>query len=294
MLTSMTGYGRAMMESKQYKVMVELRSYNHRFSEMTFRIPKTYVQLEDKMKKVVSRSIHRGKVDLFLSVEGERLMKRKLEIDWELFEQFVELSEQMKVRANIEKQSFSLESYLLDERIVAVKESEEPDDDLFQAIMQATEAATERLVNMRKQEGRQLYADLQERAFSMKEYIAKISERTPKVVDAYRERLTKRVKDFLSGQYDMDEGRLLTEIALFSEKANIDEELTRLRSHIEQFLTIISSGGIVGRKLDFLVQEMNREANTIGAKANDVMISQQVVELKSEIEKIKEQVQNVE
>lgn len=294
MLTSMTGYGRAMIETEKCKVTVELRSYNHRFSEMTFRIPKSYVQLEDKMKKVISQSIHRGKIDLFLSVEGERLIKRKVETDWELFEKFLQLSEEMKVRAHLNEQPFSLGSLLLDERIVTVKESEEPDDDIFQSIIEATKEATAQLVEMRKQEGKQLYEDLCERAFLMKDYVSSIAERAPKVVCAYRERLTKRVNDFLSGQYEVDESRLLTEIALFSDKANIDEELTRLRSHIEQFLANISAGGIVGRKLDFLVQEMNREANTIGAKANDATISQQVVELKSEIEKIKEQVQNVE
>lgn len=290
----MTGYGRAMTENNKCKVTVELRSYNHRFSKMTFRIPKTYVQLEDKLKKVISKSIHRGKVDLFLSVEGERLIKRKVEVDWELFESFLQLSEQMKERANLKGHPLSLESLLLDERIVIVSESEDTDDDILESIIQATKEATTQLVMMRKQEGKQLYDDLRERAYLLKDYMIKISERAPKVVDAYRERLTKRVNDFLAGQFDIDESRLLTEIALFSDKANIDEELTRLHSHIEQFLVNISTGGIVGRKLDFLVQEMNREANTIGAKANDVIISQQVVELKSEIEKIKEQVQNVE
>lgn len=283
-----------MIKNETCKVIVELRSYNHRFSEMTFRIPKTYVQLEDKMKKVINQSIHRGKVDLFLTVEGEQLVKRKVKTDWALFEAFLQLSEQMKIRANLQGHSISLDSLLLDERIVVVTESEEPDDELLQLIIEATKQATEQLVQMRRLEGKQLFNDLRERALLIKQLVTSIAERAPKVVDAYRERLTKRVNDFLTGQYEVDESRLLTEIALFTDKANIDEELTRLRSHIEQFLVIISTGGIIGRKMDFLVQEMNREANTIGAKANDVSISQQVVELKSEIEKIKEQVQNVE
>ncbi|WP_216828043.1 YicC/YloC family endoribonuclease [Alkalihalobacterium elongatum] len=293
MITSMTGYGQAVLENERFKVSVEMRSYNHRFFEVMIRMPRQLLPIEEQLKKAVQKQVNRGKVDVFINIEGEGLVKKRLDVDWDLFNEYLYTADEMKKRANITGQP-SVDALLLHEKIVSVHEQEQTDEGLFSILTKATEEAANKLVEMRQREGQTLFVDLKTRVEIVNKLANELTQYAPKVAEHYRTKLQKRVEDFLQGQVEYDENRLLNEVAFFADKSNVDEELIRLDSHTLQFLKIIEDGGVVGRKLDFLIQEMNREVNTIGSKANDIHISRQVVELKSEIEKIKEQVQNIE
>ncbi|OLO40835.1 YicC family protein [Alkalihalophilus pseudofirmus] len=293
MITSMTGYGQAVLDNERFKVSVEMRSYNHRFFEVMIRMPRQLLPIEEQLKKAVQKQVNRGKVDVFVNIEGEGLFKKRLDVDWDLFHEYIHTANEMKKQANVTGQP-TVDGLLLHEKIVSVHEQEQMDEGLFTLLVKATEEAALKLVEMRQREGHSLFTDLKTRVELVNQLANELRKYAPNVADHYRSRLQKRVEEFLQGQVEYDEGRLLNEVAFFSDKVNVDEELIRLDSHTLQFLKIMEDGGVVGRKLDFLIQEMNREVNTIGSKANDIHISRHVVELKSEIEKIKEQVQNIE
>ncbi|WP_209122441.1 YicC/YloC family endoribonuclease [Alkalihalobacillus sp. BA299] len=293
MITSMTGYGQAVLDNGRFKVSVEMRSYNHRFFEVMVRMPRQLLPIEEQLKKAVQSQVNRGKVDVFINIDGEGLVKKRLDVDWDLFNEYIHIANEMKKQANFTTEP-TVDGLLLHDKIVSVHEQEQTDEGLFSLLTKATKEAALKLVEMRQREGRTLYADLKTRVEFVKQLVYELRQYAPKVADHYRSKLQKRVEEFLQGQVEYDESRLLNEVAFFADKTNVDEELIRLDSHTVQFIKIIEDGGVVGRKLDFLIQEMNREVNTIGSKANDIHISRQVVELKSEIEKIKEQVQNIE
>lgn len=292
-MKSMTGYGQSVVEKEGFNLKVEARSYNHRFCEITIRMPKQLLFLEEKMKKIVQQYVKRGKVDIFVTTSGTGWMKKDVQIDWDLLEEYLQISGQIAQKTNL-CTNLSVKDFLFHEQFVAIEEVMIPDEEFVELFVQATKKAMEELTEMRSLEGKALEADLRRRIQKIADIVHEIKAYAPYVMEIYREKLKKRVQEFLTNVYEADENRLLTEVAIFAEKANIDEELTRLKSHIDQFLKTMDDGEVVGRKLDFIVQEMNREANTIGSKANDVKISHFVVELKSEIEKIKEQVQNIE
>lgn len=295
MIVSMTGYGQAFMESEGYRINVEIKSVNHRFSEITIRMPRQFLFLEDKLKKQVSQYVQRGKVDVFLAVEGEGLAQRKLQVDWDLLTEFYQVHAKAQEKLGVNQQ-LSLENMMLHPDVVTVLEKENQSETFVEQIVTTTEKAAVQLLQMRQKEGESLVADLKQRVENLLMLVADVKTYAPQVVDFYRNRLINRVNEFLEGKLDIDESRILTEVAIYAEKANVDEEMTRLNSHLEQFLSILVPVArvSVGRKLDFLVQEMNREANTIGSKSNDIHINRQVVEMKSELEKMKEQVQNIE
>ncbi|MGO4887839.1 YicC/YloC family endoribonuclease [Anaerobacillus sp. MEB173] len=293
MIVSMTGYGYESINNELFKVTVEMKSINHRFTEIMVRMPRQYMSIEDKIKKIVSQYVKRGKVDVFVTIEGQGLFKRSLEVDWDLLEQYTALSDEVKAKYNIQD-NLTLQQLLLHPEIVSINEQESGVDTVQSILLEATQSAAAKLYKMREREGLSLYEDLKGRIHKLSSITEGLVVHAPKVIESYQERLLKRVTEFLEGKLEMDESRIMTEVAVFADKANIDEELTRLKSHLQQFLLNIENSGVVGRKLDFLVQEMNREMNTIGSKANDLHISKQVVELKSELEKIKEQVQNIE
>ncbi|WP_078554779.1 YicC/YloC family endoribonuclease [Bacillus alkalicellulosilyticus] len=293
MIKSMTGYGQSMLATENIKITAEIKSFNHRFCEVTTRMPRQFLVIEDQIKKLVQSHVARGKVDLFITVDGEGLFSRKLEVDWNLVEHFIQTAKKLEEQTGVSQKN-ALENLLLEEKLVTIVEEEIPNEQLQQVLLQAVSEAIANLCSMREKEGSSLFADLTSRINRMLVLIDDLISHAPKVANSYRERLLHRVEEFLTGKLSIDESRLLTEVAIFADKSNIDEELTRITSHCYQFLAILEEDGTVGRKLDFIVQELNREANTIGAKANDIHISKQVVELKSEIEKIKEQVQNIE
>jgi uncharacterized protein (TIGR00255 family) len=291
MVVSMTGFGRSFKESDRLSVTVEIKTVNHRFCEFYMRIPRQLSKIEDKLKKKLSEYVQRGRVEVFVTMSGEAVLNRKIQIDWHLLEQYHQYISEIKQKYGLTGE-ISLQELLIKEEIVTIEESEIEDDEFVNLVLVAIEDAAMQLKQMRQTEGTALHQDISANLALINQRVKRLTDFAPVVVQHYQERLTKRMQDFLSGQ--VDEARILTEVAIFSEKADIHEELTRLESHSQQFQKILLLEEPVGRKLDFLVQEMNREINTIGSKANDSSIATEVVEIKSLLEKIKEQVQNIE
>jgi uncharacterized protein (TIGR00255 family) len=291
MVKSMTGYGRETASINGIQFIVEVKTVNHRFSDLSLRIPKHMLFLEDKIKSIIQSSLKRGRIELVITTEGEKIANRKVTIDWHLLDQYMKTFQEVGER-------YSIKGHLTYEQLMQIPElltiEEEHTTPLEIEIFQVVEKAVENCMQMRLREGAALHEDILQRINNIKETIAQVKVLAPKVITQYRENLQAKIANFIGSELTVDESRLLTEVALFADKADIAEELTRLTSHCEQFEQIVTEKEPIGRKLDFLVQEMNREANTIGSKANDSQISQCVVTLKSDIEKIKEQVQNIE
>ncbi|WP_144548950.1 YicC/YloC family endoribonuclease [Bacillus sp. X1(2014)] len=291
MVTSMTGFGRAKAESDFFSVNVEIKTVNHRFCEMNIRMPRQLLKIEDRLKKKLSQYIRRGRVEVYVSLEGEGSVNRKVHVDWKLLDEYSQIIKQVREKYNVEG-IVTLQDLLSRSELLHIEESEIGNDELEKLVLEATEEAANLLKQMRLAEGDELKKDLLAILSQLEINVMELQKFAPLVVQSYKERLTKRMEEFVNGQ--LDETRILTEVAVFADKADISEEITRLKSHIQQFLHTLQSMEPIGRKLDFIVQEMNREANTIGSKANDSNIAKQVVDIKSLLEKLKEQVQNIE
>lgn len=291
MVISMTGFGRGKAESDAFAVNVEVKTVNHRFCEMNIRMPRQLLKIEDKMKKKLNQHIRRGRVEVFVSLEGEGVITRKIHVDWKLVDEYYQFIKQIQSKYEIEG-TVTLQDLLHHSDLIHIEESESDNEELEELVLQATEAAVIQLKQMRTLEGEELKLDLQAIIAQLETNVVELGTYAPVVVKLYKDRVTKRMQEYLNGQ--MDEARILTEVAVFAEKVDINEEITRLKSHTRQFIQTLNGQEPIGRKLDFLVQEMNREANTIGSKANDSNIAKKVVEMKSLLEKLKEQVQNIE
>ncbi|MDR4946326.1 YicC/YloC family endoribonuclease [Neobacillus cucumis] len=291
MVISMTGFGRAKSVSGTFSVNVEIKTVNHRFSEINIRMPRQLLKIEDKMKKILSQHIRRGRVEVYVSVDGEAMVSKKVLPDWKLMEEYVQFLHEAKSKFAIEG-TITLQDLLNRTELLHIEESEEGNEEIEKLVLSAAEEAVIMLKQMRVAEGEELKRDLQSITAQIETNVTELQKYAPIVVQAFKDRLTKRIQEFVNGQ--LDETRILTEVAVFADKADINEEITRLRSHIQQFLQTLNENEPIGRKLDFLVQEMNRETNTIGSKANDSNIAKKVVEIKSLLEKLKEQVQNIE
>lgn len=287
----MTGFGRARAESDFFSVNVEVKTVNHRFCEMNIRMPRQLLKIEDRMKKKLSQHIRRGRVEVYVSLEGEGVVTRKVHVDWKLLDEYAQTIKQIRENYGVEG-TVTLQDLLSRSELLHIEESEIGNDELEKLVLDATEEAAKLLKQMRLAEGEELKKDLLAILAQLELYVFELQKFAPLVVQSYKERLTKRMEEFANGQ--LDETRILTEVAVFADKADINEEVTRLKSHIQQFLQTLQSMEPIGRKLDFIVQEMNRETNTIGSKANDSNIAKQVVDIKSLLEKLKEQVQNIE
>lgn len=292
MARSMTGYGRCEATTSGKRFLVELKSVNHRFAEYSIRLPRQYYLFEERIRKVLSEEISRGRVDALISVENCGEKKRQVKVDKDLaityYNSLKEIGEILQIRDQIEVSELCR---LPD--VLTVVDAEEDPEEIWPDLEAAVRAALQQLVAMRETEGRRLVEDLIHRNRIIAQFIREIAARAPQVTAEYRERLQARLTE-LCAEIPVDETRLAMEVAIFADRSSIDEELTRLSSHLEQMLEILPTGEPVGRKLDFLIQELNREANTIGSKANDLEISRLIIATKSEIEKIREQVQNLE
>jgi len=287
----MTGFGRSKQTTERMSVTVEMKSVNHRFCEISIRLPRQLLIFEDKIKKVISQYVQRGRVEVFITIEGEGWAKRKLHVDWQLLNDYYEQLKEAAARFTLQDR-VTLEQLFQLEGVVEVVEEEVGNEEVEQLLLTATEEAAKQLKMMREKEGEALTRDIQEQLSVIAQCVQNVHQFAKEVAEQYRTRLMKRMNEWVQGV--IDETRLLTEVAILAEKADINEELTRIRSHIEQVEYTLQKKEPVGRKLDFLVQELNREMNTIGAKANDGRIALQVVEMKSALEKVKEQVQNIE
>ena len=296
MVRSMTGYGQAMMDTNGYQITVEIRSVNHRFCEITIRTGREFIFIEEVAKRKVSEQIKRGKVDLFITIERNKdKTNKKLAVDWQVVSEYVHAHDAIAEKFRLDPSLLRPFELLTLPDAVQLEQPSYDTTEITDSVLETVTNACHQLIHMRESEGKVLKEEISRRIQQSSSFVEEIRNRAPIVTQNYREKLTLRMKDILSGNnWPIDEGKLMNEVALFSERANIDEELTRLVSHFQQFHMTLEMNVPIGRKLDFLVQEMNREVNTIGAKANDIEIGTKVVDLKAELEKIKEQVQNIE
>jgi len=292
MIVSMTGFGRARKNTDQYIITAEVKSVNHRFCEINIRMPRQLMVIEDKIKKAVNKYVHRGRIELFLTIEGEDFVKRGVQVDWDLMDQYYSRLREVKEKFSLED-NITLNHLLNLEQILSIVEEDNDQSQLEDHIIDVVHSAMNQLIKMRESEGRLLYEDLITYLTKVEEHTIQISELAPAVSKHYYERIKKKVSEFI-GPDLVDEHKLITDVAIFADKADISEEIVRMKSHIKQFLETLHSKEAIGRKLDFLIQELNRETNTIGSKANNSGIAGLVVEIKSFLEKMKEQVQNVE
>lgn len=292
MLKSMTGFGRAAEHINGLDVTVEIKSVNHRYFEFACRIPRVYQFLEEKLKGLCQQSISRGKVELGVFIEDNSENSTVVEINRPYAEAYISALKQLARDYHI-KNDIKVSSLAANSELFKVRRSELPDEVVTEAVITVAEKAIASFIEMRKTEGERLCADIASRAETILGKVGLVEERSPETVKAYRERLEQKVRDLLEDA-KVDEQRLITETAIFADKVAVDEETVRLRSHIKQLNTLLADEKPMGKKLDFIVQEMNRETNTIGSKCQDVDIAHIVVDIKSEIEKIREQVQNIE
>lgn len=292
MVKSMTGYGRAQNMIDGYNISFEIKSVNHRYFEYSLRSPRAYGFLEDKLKKYLQQFISRGKVDCFLTIEALDEENVTVSVNHSLasgyIKAFNELSERYSIPNDITVASFARYG-----DIFVVSKAEADEERVWNAVKSVVSAAVENFIAMRETEGAKMRDDILSRADFIIECVEFIEERSPQTVKEYNDKLLERMRELI-GDTSVDEQRLLTEAAIFADKIAVAEETVRLRSHIAQLHTFFDSDEAVGRKLDFLVQEINREANTIGSKAQDVEIARRVLNIKAEVEKIREQIQNIE
>ncbi len=292
MVRSMTGFGRAKNQIGGFDVTVEIKSVNHRYFEFSLRIPRAYNFLEEKIKSVLSQKISRGKVEVSIMVDDLNQNSTVVEINREYADAYIkalaDLSKEYKIKNDLKVSTLANNSEMFKVRRVAVE-----DEVIEAAIMPVLDEAIDNFINMRSCEGQRLIKDVTDRTDFILSKVEFVEARSPETVTAYKEKITQKIKEMLNDN-TVDEGRILTEVAIFADKVAVAEETVRLRSHIKQFRDLLGSDDPVGRKLDFIVQEMNREANTIGSKAQDIEIAHTVVDIKSEIEKIREQIQNME
>lgn len=291
MVKSMTGYGAGSRKGNGISISAEMKTVNHRFCEQIVRMPKQYLTLEDAVKKLISQYIHRGRAEVFITIDGEKAKDQKMVVDWQLLDEYYRVLEEMRARFTI-KEPVSVSELLQNKDCFQLLDDPVNVEETESMLLGAVKEAAIQLAAMREAEGRELKTNILALLQSVHQVTDKLKRLAPKVAESYRERLKAKLDSYTSGL--VDESRLLTEVAIFAEKADINEELVRLYSHIHQFASIIEESEPVGRRLDFLLQEMNREVNTIGSKGNAADIASAVVDLKSSLEKMKEQVQNIE
>ena len=288
---SMTGYGKGIAEADGKKITIEIKTVNHRYLDLGLKFPKTFLFLEDSIKKQIGAKLTRGHVDMYLSYEQTENAKGGYAVDFELLENYLSIASEIADKSGLSN-DVTVSSLIRNGDIVTRAENEEDEALLSELTKSALAGALIALVEARAKEGETIKADLISKLDNMQASLNKIKEFAPCVVKDYREKLTARISELIDG--GVDEGRIATEVAIFADKCCIDEEITRLGAHIELMKKTLSLAKPIGRDLDFRVQEMNRETNTIGSKANDLRITEEVLALKNEIEKIREQAQNVE
>ena len=292
MVKSMTGYGRAVETVNGREFTVEIRSVNNRYLDCAVKLPRSFSFAEEAVKAAVKAAVSRGKVDVYISVRSETEADVQVTLNKPVLEGYLAAMRQM-VDAYGVKDDISV-SVLSNMSDVFVVDKPKADEDQLKAdLLSVVEKALQAYDAMRVTEGLALENDLRSRAATILELVAQVEEQNPRTVSDYRKRLEEKMREVLENK-SIDESRILTEAAIFADKVAVDEETVRLRSHLEQMDTMLSGSGGIGRKLDFLLQEMNREANTTGSKCTDVKVARIVVDIKAELEKIREQTQNIE
>ncbi len=288
----MTGYGRAVQTHSGREFTVEIRSVNNRYLDCSVRLPRLYTYAEDALKQRVKSHISRGKVDVFVTVAAAEAEPMEISVNRPVLEGYLAAMRTIASDYGVQD-DISVTALSRLPEVFLVKKQEEDEEQLLQDLLQVADEALANYDAMRETEGRALEADLRERAGTILALTEKVEQRSPVTLAEYRARLENKMREVLENT-SIDESRILTEAAIYADKIAVDEETVRLRSHLAQLQSMLDGGGAIGRKLDFLLQELNREANTIGSKGNDIEQARTVVEIKSELEKIREQTQNIE
>ncbi|MBR4958727.1 MAG: YicC family protein [Phascolarctobacterium sp.] len=295
----MTGFGRGQYEDENFSITVEMKTVNHRYNEVAIRLPRFLNPLEDKIRKTILKTVNRGRIDVFINADYTSSENCTLKVDKNLAAAYHKALQEVGSAIGLEELTLNSAQEVMYlsrcQDVINVKEGFFDVETVWHKVEQAVNEALKNLVAMRETEGGNIYGDFIYRADLIAEKLTQIEARSPMVVEEYQAKLTERLNNLLADHnITVEPERLLQEVAIFADRASITEEIVRLKSHIKQFKNIINSDQPVGRKLDFLIQEFNREANTIASKANDYTLAQIVVEIKAEIEKIREQIQNIE
>ena len=292
MIRSMTGFGRCEKVTDQYKISVEIKSVNHRYLDMSIKMPKKFNYFEAALRSLLKNDIQRGKVDIFITYEDYTTQTMQLKYNEGLAAEYMEYFRRMKEQFGL-KDDVTVSQLARMPEVLTMEETPEDEDSMWKLLSGAVEEAAKAFVETRIREGEHLKNDLISKLDAMLGLVEEIENRSPSIVEEYRARLTEKVKELLESN-TVDEARIVTVTTIFADKICVDEETVRLRSHIAATKKELEAGGSVGRKLDFIAQEMNREANTILSKASDLEVSGKAIELKTGIEKVREQIQNIE
>ena len=292
MVRSMTGFGRALESKEGRDILVEIRSVNHRFYEFTAKVPRAYNYIEPKLKEFLNGRIARGKVEISVSVYNTEGTDVKVKINESVASAYINAMREVKDDFGLDDNLKLTDLMRIPDVFVVTKENED-EERVWEEIKEVAEVALDNFIKMREIEGETIKNNILIKLDTIEEIVNKIQAREPHLTEEYRERLYQKIKAVLE-KTDIDEARLLTEAAIFADKTAVDEEMVRLHSHIAQFKNFLSMDKSIGKDLDFLMQEMNREANTTGSKISDVEVTKMVVALKSELEKVREQIQNIE
>lgn len=293
MAISMTGFGRGEYKDDNYQFVVECKTINHKYADINIRLPRKLSFLEDKARILIKDYVKRGRVDLYIKLDLLGSEDVNLKFDEELATQYVSILKSIKDKFDL-VDDISVMNIAKFPDVIKTEEKEDDEDKLWSMMKIALEEALLKLKEMRSEEGKKLAEDIQNRCDLLKNYIEDIEKYSYNVVIDYKEKLNNRINDILENPSILDENRLAQEVAIYADKSSITEEIVRFKSHIEQLKNTVIKNDSIGRKIDFLIQEMNRETNTIGSKSSDLNITNLVVEVKSELEKIREQIQNIE
>ena len=291
MIKSMTGYGRAKLSKDDREYQIEIKSVNHRYLDISVRIPKQLSYLEETIKKEIAKKVKRGKIDVFVTFENNSLEGTEIKINTELAKAYIDelkkLAEKENILSDIQVTEISKYPDVLN------IQSSQDDEKITEEVLETITIATDNLVQMRGTEGNKISEDLLKRLNIINKKVEEIAKLSTGLIEEYVVKLEERINEILKNQ-EIDKTRLAQEVVIYADKCSIEEEVTRLNSHISQFKNLLNSNEAIGKKLDFIIQEMNRETNTIGSKANNLEITNGVIDIKTEIENIREQVQNIE
>ncbi len=292
MLKSMTGYGRCERIIGSKKITAEIKSVNHRFSDYNIKVPRQYGFLEDRIRQRASRDIARGKVDIYVSIENSGEADKVVTVNKELASNYIDILKELADTFEL-KNDVSVSTIASFGDIFRSEAKRDDEEELWALVEEVLAEAIDAFVAMRTREGGRIELDLRSRVEYMRALANDIDKRSPKIIEEYKSKLYSKIKEVLEDS-EPDDTRVLTEVAIFADKVAVNEETVRLASHYDEFFAIMDSNEPAGRKLDFLIQEINREVNTIGSKASDLEVAKLVVTLKGEIEKLREQIQNIE
>lgn len=292
MIKSMTGFGRSEIVKGNRKISVEIKSVNHRYLEAGIKMPKKLNVFESRMRDLLKKYATRGKIDIFINYEDDSESQVNIKFNQNIADEYMAIFNNMSEKYNL-KNDMTVGGLARFPEVITMDEVQEDEEELWHFIEEAMKAALEQFVNTRILEGENLKKDLLGKLDHMEELVAFVEKRSPEIMKEYRSKLESKVKELL-GDTTIDESRIATEVIIYADKICVDEETVRLRSHIEHARKCLNEEGGIGRKMDFIAQEMNREANTTLSKANDIEISNAAIDLKTEIEKVREQIQNIE